>query len=117
MAMLDLEPLNAALKVRGLRMQVEQRSNALVVWGTFPDSNGSSRRRPISLNLLAVPDAKAQWENHWRSSYNQWNRSYPGYGSAPREIRQQVREMNPYRSSYSDWNRQYGGSYRRSNGW
>jgi len=67
--------------------------------------------------LLAAPDAKAQWENPWRSSYNQWNRSYPGYGSAPREIRQQVREMNPYRSYYSDWNRQYGGSNRRSNGW
>lgn len=55
MAMLDLEPLNAALKVRGLRMQVEQRSNALVVRGTFPDSNGSCRRRRIPLNLLAVP--------------------------------------------------------------
>jgi len=53
--MLDLAPLNAALHERGLRMLVEQRRHTLSVRGTFPDLNGSRRRRYLPLDLKAVP--------------------------------------------------------------
>ncbi|QPN63692.1 hypothetical protein [Synechococcus sp. CBW1004] len=53
--MLDLAPTNAALRERGLRMLVEQRRQSLFIRGTFPDADGSRRRRYISLDLKAVP--------------------------------------------------------------
>lgn len=52
--MLDLNALNTTLKERGLRLQVEQRSQALVVRGTFPQPDGTRKRSRISLDLKAV---------------------------------------------------------------
>ena len=53
--MLDLAPLNAALRDRGLRMLVEQRRQALTVRGTFPELDGTRKRKRISLDLSASP--------------------------------------------------------------
>jgi hypothetical protein len=53
--MLDLAPVNATLKARGLRMVIEQRRQALVIRGTFPQPDGSRRRGRIPLDLRAVP--------------------------------------------------------------
>lgn len=53
--MLDLAPLNAGLRERGLRMLVEQRRQSLVVRGTFPTEDGLPTRRRIPLDLKAVP--------------------------------------------------------------
>ncbi len=52
--MLELGPLNNALRERGLRMAVEQRRNALTVRGTFPELGGPPRRRRIALDLPAT---------------------------------------------------------------
>ena len=35
--MLDLTPLNEALRTRGVRLQVEQRRQGLTARGTFPE--------------------------------------------------------------------------------
>ena len=55
--MLNLAPLNEALRARGLRMLVEQRRQALVVRGTFPENDGTRKRKRISLDLPAVPSS------------------------------------------------------------
>ncbi len=52
--MLQLDPLNASLRQRGLRMSVEQRRSALVVRGTFPELGGPPRRRRLALDLPAT---------------------------------------------------------------
>lgn len=52
--MLDLDPLNKALRDRGLRMTVEQRRSALNVRGTFPELGGPPRRRRLPLDLPAT---------------------------------------------------------------
>lgn len=51
---LDLDALNNALRQRGLRMLVEQRRQALVVRGTFPQLDGTRKRSRISLDLRAA---------------------------------------------------------------
>ena len=53
--MLDLTSLNSSLKARGLRMVIEQRRQGLAVRGTFPETDGTKKRRYISLDLKAVP--------------------------------------------------------------
>jgi integrase len=53
--MLDLAPVNETLRSRGLRMLIEQRRQALVVRGTFPEDDGTRKRKRISLDLPAVP--------------------------------------------------------------
>ena len=52
--MVDLGPLNTTLRERGIRFQVEQRSHALVVRGTFPQLDGTRKRSRITLDLKAV---------------------------------------------------------------
>lgn len=52
--MLDLAPLNATLRNRGLRMLVEQRRQALTIRGTFPEDDGTRKRKRISLDLPAT---------------------------------------------------------------
>ncbi len=53
--MLDLAPLNATLRSRGLRLSVDRIGQALYIRGTFPDLDGSRRRRRIPLDLKATP--------------------------------------------------------------
>ena len=53
--MLDLAPLNEALRARGLRMQVEQRRQGLTARGTFPEHDGTCKRKRISLDIAATP--------------------------------------------------------------
>lgn len=53
----ELAELNAALRARGIRMQVEQRRQSLVVRGTFPRPDGTRERGRISLDLRATPAA------------------------------------------------------------
>lgn len=55
MDQLDLGPLNASLRARGIRMLVEQRGHALNVRGTFPLPDGSRTRSRLALGLAAVP--------------------------------------------------------------
>lgn len=52
--MLDLAPINSSLRARGLRMLIEQRRQSLTVRGTFPEADGTQRRKRISLDLQAA---------------------------------------------------------------
>jgi hypothetical protein len=54
-APLDLTELNSLLRARGIRLAVEQRRQSLTVRGTFPESDGTRKRRYITLDLKAVP--------------------------------------------------------------
>lgn len=52
---MDLAPLNAALRSRGIRMVLEQRGQSLGVRGTFPQPDGTRARGRIPLDLRATP--------------------------------------------------------------
>ncbi len=53
-APLDLAPLNASLRARGIRLVVEQRRQSLSARGTFPEPGGGTKRRYVPLDLAAV---------------------------------------------------------------
>ena len=55
MADLELTAINASLRQRGIRMLIEQRRQALTVRGTFPEPDGTRRRRRLPLDLRAEP--------------------------------------------------------------
>ena len=60
--MLELGALNTRLRDRGVRMQVEQRRQALVARGTFPEPDGTRKRKRVSLDLPAVESSLNQAE-------------------------------------------------------
>lgn len=59
---LELGPLNTRLRDRGIRLQVEQRRLALVARGTLPETDGTRKRRRVSLDLPAVEASLNQAE-------------------------------------------------------
>jgi hypothetical protein len=52
--LIDLDPLNQRLRDRGVRIQLEQRKQALVARGPLPQPDGATRRGRLSLDLKAV---------------------------------------------------------------